>query len=112
MKILFVCTQNRCRSITAERLYKNSPSHEVKSAGVALDANVPITKELLEWADRIFVFEKSQRNKIHKRFPELYNSLKIECLYIEDVYEPMDLELINLLTLSLEDTIGPPSNKI
>ena len=106
MKLLFVCTQNRCRSVTAELLYSDNVNHEVKSAGTANDANKKISKDLLLWADKIFVFEKSHRNKIHKLFPDIYKQLAIECLYIEDLYEPMDPYLINLLKMSLRGKIG------
>jgi predicted protein tyrosine phosphatase len=42
MKILFVCTQNACRSPTAEWLYAENPEHQVASAGVAPDAEIPL----------------------------------------------------------------------
>jgi len=45
---------------------------ELKSAGVADSAVQTLTADLLEWADKIYVFEKKHRNKIHKKFPEIY----------------------------------------
>ena len=58
MKILFVCTQNACRSPTAEWLYAENPEHQVASAGVAPDATEaarlrPLTRSAgLSLADR------------------------------------------------------------
>ena len=55
LHVLFVCTANVDRSKTAEDLYKNDPRLVVKSCGVAPFAQVVVTRDLLDWADRIFV---------------------------------------------------------
>jgi predicted protein tyrosine phosphatase len=47
MKVLFVCTQNRMRSFTAEALYRDRQDLEVRSAGIAPDARIPATEALL-----------------------------------------------------------------
>jgi len=52
-RILFVCTANQDRSPTAERLYREDPRYEVRSAGVAPFANTRLTLDLLLWADGI-----------------------------------------------------------
>ena len=101
MKILFVCTENKLRSRTAEAILKGS-EHEVRSAGISKSAVQQVTKELLEWADIIFVMEKSHRNTIHKRFPDLYQRKKIECLYIPDEYDYMDPGLVLVLKKKLK----------
>lgn len=97
-KVLFVCDQNRLRSPTAEALFAGDPTLEVRSAGCRTDATAPITREALEWADVIFVMERNQRNVIRKRFEDIYQHKKIICLYIEDMYEYMDPDLVGLLT--------------
>ena len=33
MRLLFICSQNKWRSLTAERLFDNHPHHEARSAG-------------------------------------------------------------------------------
>ncbi len=65
-KILFVCSQNKFRSPTAENIYSNHPNFEVSSAGINNDAVNPLTSEEILWADVIFVMERFQRNKIQK----------------------------------------------
>ncbi len=67
-KILFVCSQNRLRSPTAEQVFASRPDMEVDSAGTNHDADTPLTAELVEWADMIFVMERTHRNKLQKRF--------------------------------------------
>src|SRR5215470_3790124 len=107
-KILFVCTGNKLRSPTAESLYQHNKNIEVKSAGVDKIARIRLTAELLEWADTIFVFEKRQRNIIHKQFKEIYARKRIICLYIPDEYEYMSAELIDLLKERLHRYLGLP----
>ena len=97
LKVLFVCDANRLRSPTAEAIFSGRPNLEVKSAGLAKQATVPLTIELLEWADLIFVMEKRQRNIIQSKFKEIYQRKRIICLYIPDDFEFMDPELIGLL---------------
>src|SRR5712692_4567053 len=97
LKVLFVCDANRLRSPTAEAIFSGYPRIEVKSAGVGKVATVPVSLELLEWANLIFVMEKRQRNIIHSKFKETYQRKRIICLYIPDEYEFMDPDLIALL---------------
>jgi predicted protein tyrosine phosphatase len=97
LKVLFVCEANRLRSPTAEAIFTGRPYLDVKSAGLAKQATVPLSSELLEWADLIFVMEKRHRNIIQSKFIEVYQRKRIICLYIPDDFEFMDPELIVLL---------------
>lgn len=73
-----------------------------------MDARVPLTAELLEWADEVYVFERRQRNIIHKRFRELYEKKSIVCLYVPDEFEFMSPDLVAILTEKLERYLGKP----
>ena len=106
LKVLFVCDANRLRSPTAEAIFTGRPHLDVKSAGLATQATVPLTIELLEWADLIFVMEKRQRNTIQSRFKEIYRRKRIVCLYIPDDFEFMDPELIVLLEERVTPYLG------
>jgi len=97
LKVLFICEANRLRSPTAETIFSTYSGVEAKSAGVGKEATVPVSAELLDWADLIFVMEKRHRNLIHSRFREVYLRKRIICLYIPDEFEFMDPELICLL---------------
>jgi predicted protein tyrosine phosphatase len=105
-KILFVCSQNRLRSPTAEKLYGGRIDLEVQSAGLDKSASRQLDRELLEWADQVFVFERRQRNQIQKLFRDVYARKKIECLYIPDEYDYMDPVLIAMLRYKLRHHIG------
>ena len=94
---LFVCSQNRLRSPTAEHVFSQYEGVECESAGVHDSANVPLGPELIAWADIIFVMEKAHRNKIMKKFKRHLNGKRIVVLGIPDEYEYMDDTLIALL---------------
>jgi len=96
-RYLFVCSQNRLRSPTAEQVFSTRTDIEVASAGTNRDAETPISAELLEWADLIVVMERTHRNKIQKRFRRALNGKRIICLDIPDEYEFMDPHLVRLL---------------
>lgn len=102
-RVLFICSQNRLRSPTAEQVFSNRKGFEVASAGLNPDANTTVTPELLQWADVIFVMERAHRNKLSKRFRVHLKSQRIVCLDIPDEFEFMDPALIRLL----EAKVGP-----
>lgn len=102
LQVLFLCNQNRLRSPTAERVFCDDPRLAVRSAGVDPEATVCVTRELLEWADLIFVMERRQRNILHRKFRDIYESKPVICLYIPDEYELMDPALVRLLQERVE----------
>jgi predicted protein tyrosine phosphatase len=61
-KILFVRGKNRRRSSSAKEIFSRMDGIEVSSAGTSVEAECPVSADLLEWADRVFVMEQSQRN--------------------------------------------------
>lgn len=100
-KVLFICSQNRLRSPTAEQIFSTSPHIECTSAGLNNDAENQVTPELVEWADIIFVMEKAHRNKLSSKFKKNLSKARVICLDIPDEYEYMDPILIKLLELKV-----------
>ena len=96
-KILFVCSQNKLRSPTAEHIFSQLPGLECQSAGVHDSADVPLDPELILWADVIYVMESVHRDKIRKKFRSHLNGKRIAVLNIPDDYPYMDEALIALL---------------
>jgi len=47
--VLFLCSQNKLRSPTAEAIYSNHPGVEVDSAGLNNDVEVPVSEEQIDW---------------------------------------------------------------
>jgi predicted protein tyrosine phosphatase len=110
-RILFVCTGNIDRSRTAEDLYADDPRYEVRSAGTAPFAAAPITRELLSWADRVFVMsERSDGHEslIRLRFPDVRRP--IIDLDIEDRWLRGDPELVRRILKRTRPHLGAPQN--
>ncbi len=106
--VLFICSQNRLRSPTAERVFSDREDIEAASAGLNHDAVQPVTPSLLEWADVVFVMEKAHLNRLRKRFGRFLNQQKIVCLNIPDIYDYMEPALIDLLSVRISRYLGLP----
>lgn len=108
-RILFVCTGNIDRSRTAEDLYRHDPRYEVLSAGTASFATTHLTRDLLLWAERVFVMsERDDRHQtwIELRFPDV--DRPVVDLGIEDRWRRGDPELVRRLLERLRPHLGPP----
>jgi protein-tyrosine phosphatase len=115
MNILFVCTANISRSFFAEMLFKseaklNNLDHiAVSSAGTHAHEGTPpdpemiqylsemdvpieshqakrVSKDLVDWADRILVMEKDHAEIIERQWPEAKKKLDLFGKYISDDY--------------------------
>ena len=109
-RVLFVCNQNRVRSVTAEYLYRPRQDMEVRSAGIAASAGVPLTQELFEWADHVFVFSKRQENVIKGRYRDSFDARPVVCLGLPDRFEYKSPKLITALKKKLGPYLGPPDS--
>jgi len=103
LRALFICTQNRLRSPTAEQVFATWPGIETDSAGVGNDADVPLAPERLAWAEIVSVMEKAHRNRLSAKFRRHLTGKRIVCLAIPDDYDYMQPELVRLL----EKKVGP-----
>ena len=97
MNLLFVCSENRLRSPTGEEVFSKYRGISAIGAGTNQDADTVVSGDLIEWADIVFVMEKSHRNKVSKKFKALLKGKKLVCLDIPDNYDRMDPMLIRLL---------------
>lgn len=100
-KVLFICGKNKWRSPTAEQMFCEYPGIECTSAGLSHDAEVPLSADLIEWADLIFVMEKQHKSKLSAQYtPELLGK-KVVCLNIPDNYKFMEPALVKLLEVKV-----------
>ena len=95
--LLFLCARNRLRSPTAERVFADRPGVETASAGLAPDAEEVVDADHIDWADVIFVMERSHRAKLNRRFRDRLRGKRVVCLDIPDDYAFMQPELVALL---------------
>lgn len=96
-KLLFVCSRNRKRSLTAEKMMEGVPGFEARSAGTQPGARIVVTEGHIGWADIIFAMEKSHAAKLRDRFPEALTGKQLIALHIPDDYEFMQPELLDEL---------------
>jgi predicted protein tyrosine phosphatase len=97
VKILFVCSRNRLRSLTAETVFDGVNGHQVCSAGTEEGARIRVTAGHIGWADIVFVMEKRQLNRLQGKFRAEIHGKRVVTLYIPDDYDYVDEELIDRL---------------
>jgi predicted protein tyrosine phosphatase len=110
-RILFICSRNQLRSPTAEQVFSNRPELEVASAGLDPKCKAPVTPEVVEWADVIFVMERHHRNKLLKHFKNTIKNQNIVVLGITDDYDYMDPGLVRLFEKLVPPHLGISSER-
>ena len=107
-KLLFVCSRNKRRSLTAEKLFEGFPLYQVKSVGTQPEARIAITAGHIGWADVIFVMEKSHLNRMRQKFSEALEGKQVITLLIPDDYVFMQPELLDELRAKLSPYVMLP----
>ena len=107
-KLLFICSRNQLRSLTAERLYQGFPGYAVKSAGTSPAARIRVNEGHIGWADIIFVMEKKHGRMLREKFGESLDGKEIVCLHIPDDYRCMEPALIAELKAKLSEYVRVP----
>lgn len=110
-RVLFICSQNRLRSPTAEHIFSGRDGLEVASAGMESSAAKPISHEALGCADLIFVMEDWHRNALYARFRPWLGNKRVICLEIPDQFEYMDPKLVRLLRMKVEPHLRRATEK-
>ena len=105
MNLLFLCSQNKRRSLTAERIFDGYNGHHARSAGTEQNARIKVTPGLLGWADIIFCMEKKHLRRIQAKYSDIIADKQLVCLHISDDYEFMDRELQELLRSYVDEYI-------
>jgi len=101
-KILFVCFANIDRSPTAEQMYANHPNLETKSAGTASFATVPVSAELVKWADVILTMDEEQKRFIKQKFPDIISNKTIDSLGVIDIFPRMHPYLQDIIKTQVD----------
>lgn len=109
--ILFVCAKNKWRSPTAEKIYRNDPRCNVRSAGVSNSAKRTLAETDLQWADLILAMETKHKKRIQSNYSHLHLP-EIMVLDIPDDYEYMNPELIFLLQESIEEILDTTEEQL
>ena len=78
-------------------MFARHPGLSVMSAGLAIDSDLPLDAEMLEWADRVFAMEARHRRAIEARFSPQTRRAPIVLLGVRDEYLFMQPELVGIL---------------
>ncbi|MDG0809009.1 low molecular weight protein tyrosine phosphatase family protein [Cohnella rhizosphaerae] len=105
MKLLFVCSRNKWRSLTAEHIFNALEGYQVRSAGTEDAARIKVNEGHIGWADLIFAMEKKHVRRLQEKFPHMLQGKRIVCLGIPDEYGYMDEELIETLRSGVSEYI-------
>jgi predicted protein tyrosine phosphatase len=82
----------------------------VRSAGTSPWATTPVTRELLRWADLVFVMSEKDdghRTLLRMRFPDV--KCEVKDLDVEDRWPRGHPELVKRLLKKLQPHLGKPS---
>ena len=101
--VLFVCSANRLRSPTAEQVFSTWLGVETDWPAYRPAQACRLSSEQIDWADMIFVMEKTHRNKSwFAGFVIHLKNKRVICFDIPDDYEFMD----HVLVRTLESRVG------
>lgn len=98
--LLVVCGRNKRRSRTAEYIFKNDKRFNIRSVGLSPKSERQIRDRDVEWADLIW----GQGARISGSFRHL-ELPDIEVLHIEDEYQYLEPELIEILKNRINSTL-------
>lgn len=104
-KVLFVCSAGVLRSATAARIYARK--YNTRAAGSEPYALIPVTYDLLCWADEVVFVNEENYKSCKKQFANQQIDIhrfpcKIKVLDIPDKYEHMHPKLIEAFEQSYE----------
>jgi len=105
-RVLFVCSAGILRSATGARMYASK--HNTRSAGSEDYALIPVTHELLLWADEVVFVNPENYIRTCNNFDLEAFKCKVVTLNIPDQYEHMHPELVKAFEEQYEQnrTVG------
>jgi len=100
-RVLFVCSAGILRSATAARIY--AAKYNTRCAGSRYYALIPVSDELLLWADEVVFVNKENYQDVADKFDLDTFSCSVRILDIDDDFEHMNPILIQQLKDQYED---------
>ena len=91
-RVLFVCSAGLLRSATAARIY--AQKYNTRAAGSSDYALIPVTSDLLLWANEVVFVNQENYEAVTKRFNLEDFPCLVKVLDIPDRYEHMHPQLI------------------
>lgn len=105
-RVLTVCSANMLRSPTIAHVLSAEPyNYNTRSAGTSDFALIPVTNDLLMWADEIICADSEHTSIVNKMLQKLDIDKPLINLRIPDVYEYRNEGLIDLIKLRYDDIL-------
>lgn len=105
-RVLTVCSANMLRSPTIAHVLSAEPyKFNTRSAGTSDFALIPVTDDLLMWADEIVCADSEHTSIVNKMLQKLDIDKPLINLRIPDVYEYRNEGLIDLIKLRYDDIL-------
>ena len=101
-RVLFVCSAGILRSATAARIYAHK--YNTRAAGSRHYALIPVSEELLLWAQEIVFVNPENQWDIENKFDLREFDCKIVVLNIEDEFDHMNPDLIRQFNEQYEES--------
>lgn len=106
LKVLTVCSGGVLRSPTAATLLTQLYNYNCRSCGTQDYALIPLSKELVYWAEEIVVAEYYHQGEVEDVINNCYLDEPrplIRVLEIPDEFDYMDPELVRLMKLKFDE---------
>ena len=111
-RVLTVCSANMLRSPTIAHVLSAEPyNYNTRSAGTSDFALIPVTNDLLMWADEIVCADSEHTSIVNKMLQKLDIDKPLINLRIPDVYEYRNEGLIDLIKLRYDDILAARKEK-
>lgn len=102
LNVLFVCSMNKWRSNTAEKIYSKHPLLNTRSAGTSSKAKRKVSIADIRWSDLIILMEQKHLERIRAEFRQELKYSEMHVVEVEDRFEFMDPRLIEELQSNID----------
>jgi predicted protein tyrosine phosphatase len=97
-RVLTVCSAGILRSATAAHVLCQRPfNFNTRNVGTAPYALIPLTDDLIMWADEVVCMENEHKNVVMNKMMSMDLYKPITVLDIEDIYEYRNPKLVKLI---------------
>lgn len=97
-RVLTVCSAGILRSATAAHVLCQRPfNFNTRNVGTAPYALIPLTDDLIMWADEVVCMENEHKNAVYNKMMSMDLYKPITVLDIEDIYEYRNPKLVKLI---------------
>jgi predicted protein tyrosine phosphatase len=106
-RVLCVCSAGILRSATAAHILCQEPyNFNTRNVGTAPYALIPLTDDVLQWADEIICMEAEHEIVVKMKLEELMYTTPVITLDIEDNYEYRNPELVKLIQMKYNQYVA------